>query len=106
MRKSVVLPDPLGPTSPTFSPGFNWNEASTKSNCLPYCLLMFEKEIILKEQLAARCFYQCSVARNWRPPALRKKMRMDGHPAVLVMPARSERRATHLERFAVSAQWP
>src|SRR5580704_4596172 len=23
IRKSVVLPDPLGPTSPTFSPGFN-----------------------------------------------------------------------------------
>src|SRR6185312_13101905 len=49
MRKSVVLPAPFGPTSPTFSPGFNWKEASTKSNCLPYCLLMFEKEIILKE---------------------------------------------------------
>ena len=25
MRNSVVLPAPLGPTSPTFSPGFNWN---------------------------------------------------------------------------------
>jgi hypothetical protein len=23
IRKSVVLPDPLGPTRPTFSPGFN-----------------------------------------------------------------------------------
>src|SRR5215813_4566050 len=45
MRKSVVLPEPLGPTNPTFSPGFNWKEASTKISCLPYCLLMFEKEI-------------------------------------------------------------
>src|SRR6476659_9110733 len=62
MRKSVVLPAPLGPTSPTFSPGFNWKDASTKSNCLPYCLLMFEKEIMLKEELAARCLFQCSVA--------------------------------------------
>jgi hypothetical protein len=35
-------------------------EASTKSNCLPYSLLMFEKEIILKEQLAVRCAFQCS----------------------------------------------
>src|ERR1700722_2592963 len=65
MRNSVVLPAPLGPTSPTFSPGFNWNEASTKSNCLPYCLLMFEKEIILEEQLAARCLFQCSRSVAW-----------------------------------------
>jgi hypothetical protein len=26
-----------------------------------YCLLVFEKEIILKEQIAARCLFQCSV---------------------------------------------
>jgi hypothetical protein len=26
---------------------------------------MFEKEIILKEQLAARCLFQCSPAREW-----------------------------------------
>src|ERR1700732_1489176 len=45
MRKRVVLPAPLGPTRPTFSPGFNWKEASTKINCLPYCLLILEKEI-------------------------------------------------------------
>src|SRR5579872_4606013 len=45
MRKSVVLPEPLGPTRPTFSPGLSWKEASTKTNCLPYCLLMLEKEI-------------------------------------------------------------
>jgi hypothetical protein len=45
-------------------PGIQLNEASTKSNCLPYCLLMFEKEIILKEQLAARCLFQCSVDRK------------------------------------------
>src|ERR1700733_10713027 len=61
IRKSVVLPEPLGPTSPTFSPGFNWKEASTKTNCLPYCLLMLEKEIILEEQVAARRLFQCSV---------------------------------------------
>ena len=35
-----------------------------KSNCLPYCLLMFEREIILEEQLAARCLFQCSVDRK------------------------------------------
>src|SRR5262249_48733604 len=46
MRKIVVLPDPLGPTRPTFSPGFSWNEASTKRICFPYCLLIFVKETI------------------------------------------------------------
>jgi hypothetical protein len=28
---------------------------------LPYCLLMFEKEIILKEWVAVRCLFQCSL---------------------------------------------
>src|SRR6478609_1608627 len=46
MRKSVVLPAPLGPTRPTFSPGLSWNDASTNTSCLPYCLLILEKEII------------------------------------------------------------
>ena len=40
IRKSVVLPDPFGPTRPTFSPGLSWKEASTKTSCLPYCLEM------------------------------------------------------------------
>ena len=39
IRNSVVLPEPLGPTRPTFSPGLSWKEASTKRTCLPYCLL-------------------------------------------------------------------
>src|SRR5258705_10525880 len=38
MRKSVVLPEPFGPTSPAFSPGLSWKEASTKTSCRPYCL--------------------------------------------------------------------
>src|SRR5581483_5875249 len=45
MRNSVVLPEPLGPTRPTFSPGLSWKDASTKRICLPYCLLIFENEI-------------------------------------------------------------
>ena len=36
--KSVVLPEPFGPTSPTFSPGLSWKDASTKSSCLPVLL--------------------------------------------------------------------
>src|SRR5258705_6835270 len=46
IRNSVVLPAPLGPTRPTFSPGLGWKDASTKSTCRPYCLLTREKEIM------------------------------------------------------------
>jgi len=31
MRKIVDLPEPFGPTRPTFSPGLSWNDASTSS---------------------------------------------------------------------------
>ncbi len=46
IRNSVVLPAPLGPTRPTFSPGLSWKEASTKSTWRPYCLLMRANEIM------------------------------------------------------------
>src|SRR5688500_861886 len=46
IRKIVVLPAPLGPTSPTFSPGLSWNETSTNSTCLPYCLLTLANAIM------------------------------------------------------------
>src|SRR5262245_17500029 len=45
-RNNVVLPEPFGPTRPTFSPAFNWNEASTKRIWRPYCLLMRLSEIM------------------------------------------------------------
>src|SRR5437667_4377327 len=45
IRKTVVLPDPFGPTRPTFSLGLSWNEASTKRTWRPYCLLIFENAI-------------------------------------------------------------
>ena len=40
MRKMVVLPAPLGPTRPTFSPRNTVAEASTNSSCLPCCFEM------------------------------------------------------------------
>src|SRR5438067_13046760 len=46
MRKSVVLPAPFGPTSPAFSPGLSWKEASTKTTWRPYCLLTSENAIM------------------------------------------------------------
>src|ERR1043166_8309700 len=46
MRKTVVLPAPLGPTRPIFSPAFNWKLASTNSTWRPYCLLTFVRWII------------------------------------------------------------
>src|SRR3954453_21109512 len=54
IRNSVVLPEPFGPTRPTFSPGFSWNEASTKRTCLPYCLLTRAKEIMGTEEGSTR----------------------------------------------------
>src|SRR5713226_5016962 len=47
IRNRVVLPDPFGPTRPTFSPGLSWKDASTNRTCRPYCLLMRENAIML-----------------------------------------------------------
>src|SRR5512139_670245 len=60
IRKMVVLPAPLGPTRPTFSPGLSWNEASTNRTWRPYCLLILDREIIVRrsayhDRLDARC---------------------------------------------------
>src|SRR5579864_2910112 len=72
MRKSVVLPAPLGPTRPTFSPGFNWKEASTKINCLPYCLWIFAKEIMRNTQGSrGRQISPVQVGGRGRPPRTR-----------------------------------
>src|ERR1700684_3256458 len=60
MRKRVVLPAPLGPTRPTFSPGLSWNDASTNTSCLPYCLLMLEREIIRNYQASRTPDYSIS----------------------------------------------
>jgi hypothetical protein len=46
MRKSVVLPAPLGPTRPTFSPLASAADASTNSRCWPFCLDMLSNRII------------------------------------------------------------
>src|SRR5258705_4195321 len=54
IRNSVVLPAPLGPTRPTFSPGLSWKDASTKSTCRPYCLLTREKEIMRPPRAGSR----------------------------------------------------
>ena len=44
IRKSVDLPDPLGPTRPTFSPFWSAAEASTKRIWWPFCLPMLSDE--------------------------------------------------------------
>src|SRR4030095_2095230 len=46
--KRVVFPAPFGPTRPTLSPGFSWNEASTNRIWRPYCLLTRVKDIIVR----------------------------------------------------------
>src|ERR1051325_4950312 len=48
IRKSVVLPEPFGPTRPTFSPGLSWKDASTKRIWRPYCFEIREKEIMAR----------------------------------------------------------
>src|SRR6266446_4994313 len=52
-RKMVVLPAPFGPTSPTFSPGLIWNEASTNKICPPYCLDTCENAITTRGCIAS-----------------------------------------------------
>src|SRR4051794_20705774 len=46
MRNSVVLPAPLGPTRPIFSPFWSAAEASMKRSCWPFCLLMLSRRIM------------------------------------------------------------
>src|SRR5881227_228080 len=59
IRKRVVFPAPFGPTSPAFSPGLSWKEASTKMTWRPYCLLTEAKEIMDAGQQGGR--RRCSV---------------------------------------------
>src|SRR6202521_4903515 len=53
IRNRVVLPDPFGPTRPTFSPGLSWKDASTNRTWRPYCLLMRENAIMPGGRAAA-----------------------------------------------------
>src|SRR5436190_6321347 len=46
IRNSVVLPAPLGPTRPTFSPLLSAAEASMKRSWWPFCLLMLSRRIM------------------------------------------------------------
>ena len=51
-RNTVLLPAPLGPTSPTFSPGLIWNDASTNRIWPPYCLVTDENAITGRSSLS------------------------------------------------------
>ena len=46
IRNSVVLPAPLGPTRPTFSPFWSAAEASMKRIWWPFCLEMLSRRIM------------------------------------------------------------
>src|SRR3954462_4952108 len=46
IRNKVVLPDPLGPTRPIFSPFWSAAEASMKRIWWPFCLLTLSRRII------------------------------------------------------------
>src|SRR5437667_764433 len=64
IRKSVVFPAPFGPTSPAFSPGLSWKEASTKTSWRPYCLPTAEKEIMEWGEHRAAAVYSLAVGRR------------------------------------------
>jgi hypothetical protein len=57
-------PFPLGADQSDFLAGIQLKRSIHEERLLDIRLLMFEKEIILKEQLAARCLFQCSPARK------------------------------------------
>src|SRR5690349_18401953 len=46
IRNSVVLPAPLGPTKPTFSPRLSAADASMNRICRPFCLPILSRRII------------------------------------------------------------
>src|SRR5262247_2155612 len=54
IRNTVVLPAPFGPTSPAFSPGLSWNEASTNRIWRPYCLETLVRAIMGRSTLPRR----------------------------------------------------
>ncbi len=62
---------------------------------------MFEKEIILKEQLAARCHLQCSPARNCQPTLAR--WIVEGVPVIRPQSNQMHRRERGPERSALSS---
>jgi hypothetical protein len=66
IRNNVVLPDPLGPTRPIFRQDLTETRHPRRAPAYQYCLSMFEKEIILKWQLAARCLFRCGPPENCR----------------------------------------
>src|SRR6267142_4056960 len=58
IRNSVVLPDPLGPTGPTFSPFWIAADASMKRIWWPFCLLTLSRRIMCTRDLEKlRCTY-------------------------------------------------
>src|SRR5258705_12052110 len=76
MRKSVVFPEPFGPTRPTFSPGLSWNDASTNRICLPYCLLMRLNEI-MGNRVRRQVYYFTAKTRPTAPAAPRAYIKVD-----------------------------
>ena len=66
MRNSVVLPAPLGPTRPIFSPFWSAAEASMKRICWPFCLLMLSRRIMGRAygtpRPAVEGYFACSSA--------------------------------------------
>src|SRR6185369_7712468 len=63
MRNSVVLPAPLGPTRPTFSPLLSAPDASIKRRWWPFCLLMLSRRIMKGTRSETTAAPLCHIAR-------------------------------------------
>src|SRR5436190_12000006 len=68
-EKRVVLPAPLGPTSPTRSPKFTWNEAFSKS-VRPPSVILRSRIVSMKKSLSPtdyRCWTERSLFTSEKP---------------------------------------
>src|SRR5665213_2907427 len=89
IRNSVVLPDPFGPTRPTFSPLWSAADASMKRIWWPFCLLMLSRRIMgtpVRKKLRRSYGTSCARGKSVPEPSAqfrRRRLRFGDHVVIV-----------------------